>query len=85
MWRSANAVISGLVAAAAVVTVIVMAGISVVLAIGVADPETRLMLQLLWLMFPYMLMVCLAAVLIGMSNARGNFFVPALGPSRSST
>ena len=30
-------------------------------------------------MFPYMLLVCLAAVLIGMANARGHFFVPALG------
>src|SRR6267154_4749254 len=37
MWRSANAVISGLVAAAAVVTVLAMAGISIVLAIGVPE------------------------------------------------
>ena len=79
MWRCANAVISGLVAAAALVTVVVMLGIGVVLWVGVAKIKTRLMLQLLWLMFPYMLLVCLAAVLIGMSNARGHFFVPALG------
>ena len=37
------------------------------------------MLRLLRLMFPYMLLVCLAAVFIGMANARGHFFVPALG------
>ena len=37
------------------------------------------MLALLRLMFPYMVLVCLAAVLIGMANARGHFFVPALG------
>jgi putative peptidoglycan lipid II flippase len=79
MWRSANAVISGLVAAAAVVTVLAILGISMALAIGVHDTETRLMLRLLRLMFPYMLLVCLAAVLIGMANARGHFFVPALG------
>jgi putative peptidoglycan lipid II flippase len=79
MWRSANAVISGLVASAAVVTVLVVVGISIVLATGVPDGETRLMLRLLRLMFPYMLLVCLAAVLIGMANARGHFFVPALG------
>ena len=30
-------------------------------------------------MFPYMLLACLAAVLIGVANARGHFFVPALG------
>src|SRR5262249_54913206 len=79
MWRSANAVISGLVTSAAVVTIVVVAGISVALKLGVANSETRLMLQLLRLMFPYMLLVCLAAVLIGMANARGHFFVPALG------
>ncbi len=79
MWRSANAVISGLVAGAAAVTVLVIAVISVALAIGVPEGETRLMLRLLRLMFPYMLLVCLAAVLIGMANARGHFFVPALG------
>jgi putative peptidoglycan lipid II flippase len=31
------------------------------------------------MMFPYMLLACLAAVLIGMANARGHFFMPALG------
>src|SRR5512140_3024730 len=79
MWRSANAVISGLVAAATVVTVLAVAGISIALSLGIASDETRLMLRLLRLMFPYMLLVCLAAVLIGMANARGHFFVPALG------
>lgn len=79
MWRSANAVISGLVSAAAVVTVLAVAGISIGLATGHFEPQTRLMLTLLRLMFPYMLLVCLAAVLIGMANARGHFFVPALG------
>jgi putative peptidoglycan lipid II flippase len=79
MWRAANAVISGLVAAAGVVTVLVMVGISVALAIGIPNGETQLMLRLLRWMFPYMLLVCLAAVLIGMANARGHFFVPALG------
>src|SRR5271156_6460335 len=66
MWRSANAVISGLTAAAAAVTLLAIAVISAALAAGHFDEETRLMLQLLRLMFPYMLLVCLAAVLIGM-------------------
>jgi putative peptidoglycan lipid II flippase len=79
MWRAANAVISGLVTAAAAVTVIGILGISIVLAVGDLEAETRLMFELLRLMFPYMLLVCLAAVLIGMANARGHFFVPALG------
>src|SRR6266404_1073620 len=66
MWRSANAVISGLVAAAAAVTVLAILGISIALAVATLKPETALMLRLLRLMFPYMLLVCLAAVFIGM-------------------
>src|SRR5438552_3159805 len=79
MWRSANAVISGLVAAAAAVTALAILGISIALAVGSFEAGTGLMLRLLRLMFPYMLLACLAAVLIGMANARGHFFVPALG------
>src|SRR5439155_9607749 len=79
MWRAANAVISGLVTAAAAVSVLAIIGISIALYLGDFGPETRLMLELLRLMFPYMLLVCLAEVLIGMANARGHFFVPALG------
>src|SRR5258706_7774022 len=79
MWRAANAVISGLVSAAAVVTLLAILGISIALSFGEFSRETGLMLKLLRLMFPYMLLACLAAVLIGMANARGHFFVPALG------
>ena len=79
MWRSANAVISGLLVATSVVSIIVMAGVTLMLALGTFKPETVLMLRLLRLMFPYMILVCLAAALIGMANARGHFFVPALG------
>ena len=79
MWRAANAVISGLVTAAAVITVLVVLAISVAIRFHQFQAPTELMLQLLRLMFPYMLLVCLAAVLIGMANARGHFFVPALG------
>src|SRR5262245_37016188 len=81
MWRAANAVISGLLIAAGAVTVLAIVGISVALAVGGENikPDTRLMLELLRFMFPYMLLVCVAAVLIGMANARGHFFVPALG------
>src|ERR1044071_4864184 len=79
MWRSANAVISGLVAAAAAATILALTGISLCLAFADFKDETRLMLLLLRMMFPYMPLVCLAAVLIGMANARGHFFIPALG------
>src|SRR5439155_4410418 len=79
MWRAANAVISGLVISAAAITVLAVLGISLALAAGQFKEETRLMLLLLRMMFPYMPLVCLAAVLIGMANARGHFFVPAMG------
>lgn len=79
MWRSANAVISALVMAAGALTVLAVLGITLALKAHAFGRETELMLELLRLMFPYMLLVCLAAVLIGMSNARGHFFVPALG------
>jgi putative peptidoglycan lipid II flippase len=37
-----------------------------------------LMLRLLRVMFPYMLLVCLTAVFMGMLNSRGHFFIPSL-------
>ncbi|HOW66150.1 MAG TPA: murein biosynthesis integral membrane protein MurJ [Candidatus Paceibacterota bacterium] len=42
------------------------------------DANTILMLRLLRWMFPYMLLVCVAAVFMGMLNARGFFFLPAM-------
>lgn len=79
MWRTANVVISGLIVAAGAITVLAIVGILIALAVGVYEPETELMLRLLLVMFPYMMLVCIAAVLIAMANARGHFFVPALG------
>ena len=79
MWQAANAVLSGLVAVAAVIVVLAAAVIGVLLALGRWEPNTRLMLQLMALMFPYMALACLAAVFIGILNARGHFFIPALG------
>jgi putative peptidoglycan lipid II flippase len=79
MWRAANAVLSGLLVSASVVSALAMLGISIALAVHAFRPETELMLQLLRIMFPYTLLVCLAAALIGMANARNQFFVPALG------
>jgi putative peptidoglycan lipid II flippase len=46
---------------------------------GHFSERTILMLRLLRVMFPYMLLVCLAAAMMGMLNARGHFFIPAMG------
>jgi putative peptidoglycan lipid II flippase len=79
MWRAANAVISGLVIAAAAIIGVVMLGITIALGVHSFDSSTELMLRLLRWMFPYMLLVCLAAAFMGMLNARGHFFIPAMG------
>jgi putative peptidoglycan lipid II flippase len=79
MWRAANAVISGLVIAASVIVALVLAGISIALAVHQFGAKTELMLHLLRWMFPYLLAVCLAASFMGMLNARGHFFIPAMG------
>lgn len=79
MWRASNAVISGLVIAAAVLVILVLIGISIALGVHQFEAKTDLMLRLLRWMFPYMLLVCVAAVFMGMLNARGHFFIPAMG------
>jgi putative peptidoglycan lipid II flippase len=76
VWRAANAVISALVIFATAVIAIVLIGLSLALATTQFDAKTRLMLELLRVMFPYMLLVCLAAVFMGLLNARGHFFIP---------
>lgn len=79
MWSAANAVISGLVVAAGALVVVAVLAITGVLNLGISDAKTLLMLELLRLMFPYLLLACIAAIFIGILNARGYFFVPALG------
>jgi putative peptidoglycan lipid II flippase len=79
MWRASNAVISGLIIAASAVVGLVILALSLVLAAHQFSAKTELMLQLLRVMFPYMILVCLAAVTMGMLNARGHFFIPAMG------
>lgn len=80
MWRAANALLSGLCTVSAGIVLAAVALISLALLGLPLDGETRLMLELLRVMFPYLLLVCLAAVSMAMLNARGHFFVPALGP-----
>jgi putative peptidoglycan lipid II flippase len=85
-WRLANSVINALLL---VTAVLVVAGIVF------ADPLLRVLagdyaevpgkfeltVQLTQIMVPFLTLVALAAVLMGMSNALGHFFVPALSPA----
>ena len=98
MWRSANAVISGMLVAATAIIAVAILGISLILAMaaptpggdgeaetlfagGFLNPERVLMLRLLRVMFPYLVLVCFSAICVGILNARGRFFLPALGPT----
>ena len=56
-----------------------LGGVSLALSVNLEDGQTKLMLDLLRWMFPYVLLVCVAAIFMGMLNARGHFFVPAMG------
>jgi len=80
MWRAANAVISALIIAASAVIGLVLVGVSLYLATGATQGNAQLdlMLRLLRWMFPYMLLVCVTAVFMGMLNSRGHFFIPSL-------
>ena len=79
MWRAANAVICGLIVAASVVSGALLFGGHVENGVTRFTGKTLLMLQLLRVMLPYLVLVCLAAVFMGMLNARGHFFIPAMG------
>ncbi len=46
--------------------------------IPILGEDTRLVLRLLQVMFPYLVLVCVAALCMGVLNARGYFFIPAM-------
>ena len=69
----------GLVVAASVVIALVLPAFPSRWPCISLTPRPELMLRLLRVMFPYMLLVCLAAAMMGMLNARGHFFIPAMG------
>lgn len=81
MWRAASAVITGLamLVTGLVLVIVVVIGVLLLTGAFAGKGQTLLMLRLLCVMFPYVPLVCLAAILMGMLNARGHFFVPAMG------
>ena len=71
MWRAANAVISALIISATVIIIVGIVVVSVLLIFGFKNGQTVLMLKLLQVMFPYVLLVCLAAIFkIGRASCR---------------
>jgi putative peptidoglycan lipid II flippase len=85
-WRLANSVINALV---------IVTGVIVVIGIIFAEPLVRfyapnfsavpgkieLTIYLARIAFPFLTLVAIAAVLMGMLNSLGHFFVPALSPA----
>jgi len=80
MWRVANVVISALVFISSIIVLLVVAGLSLALIEPALSERTRLVLELVRVMFPYMGLICLTAVFMGILNSRGSFFLPALAP-----
>jgi len=81
MWQSANAVTSGLFVVAPALVALAMIVISLLLLYPGWSSDTRLMFQLMRLMFPYMILACLGAIFMGILNARGHFFIPSASPA----
>ncbi len=79
MWKVANSAITGLMILCSALVGVVLAGLTLFLVYADPSAETKLMLKLLRIMFPYLLLVCLTAVLMAMLNSRGKFFLPAMG------
>ena len=81
MWQSAQAVFSALVLLCGVVVVVSILGTTAALRWLPMGEQADLIVRLMRVMFPYFLFVCVAAVFIGILNARGHYFMPAIGAS----
>lgn len=79
MWKTASAVLCALSIVSGLAVALLMGGASLLIWSGWFSVKTTLMLDLLRVMSPYLMLVCIAAVSMGMLNARGYFFIPALG------
>src|SRR4029079_10859946 len=63
MCRACKAVISALIIGATAIILLGIVVVSILLLFGFKNGQTMLMLRLLRVMFPYVLLVCLAAIL----------------------
>jgi putative peptidoglycan lipid II flippase len=79
MWRGACAVLSALVVVSVGLVMLTIVGLTLAVNFIPMAAHKELILNLLRVMFPYVGLVCIAAVFIGMLNARGHYFLPAIG------
>jgi len=78
--RLADTVVTVIFILLAALVLLGWAGIWIYLKLFVANSETRLILSLTSVMLPYMLMVCLVAILAGILNVHKHFASPAAAP-----
>ena len=81
VWYASNAVICALIVACTALTLVALVLLTGLVTWVPMEYKHELILRLLRVMFPYLGLACLAAVYIGILNARGQFFLPALGAS----
>jgi putative peptidoglycan lipid II flippase len=79
VWRATNAVLWGLILVSVALIALVCGGLTVLVVWVPMTLDNELILRLLRVMFPYLGLVCVAALFIGILNARGHFFLPAMG------
>ncbi len=78
--RLANTVLTAVFLILTAVVLLVWAGIWGYMQVGAELEGTRRMLKLTAIMMPYMVMICLAAVMGGILNSHRHFAAPALAP-----
>ncbi|MBX3732258.1 MAG: murein biosynthesis integral membrane protein MurJ [Verrucomicrobiae bacterium] len=79
LWRSVNAVLCALGLLLGAVVLLAMGGLAGIVLWVPLPMRAALSARLMLVMFPYVGFVCFAAVFIGLLNARGRYFMPALG------
>ena len=78
-WRVGVAFIWSILLATSVICLVLGLFLTCMVTVSNVNSQTELMFRLMRWMLPYLPMVCVAAALIGMLNARRIFFLPALG------
>ncbi len=76
----ASLVVTALLAATTVLTIVIELGLLVALLVLPADAERNLSLGLIMTMLPYMPLVCTAAIMGGMLQVHGKFAASSAGP-----
>jgi len=78
--KFANTVITVIFVILAALVLSGLAGLQVYTRFFTENPDTKMMLSLVSLMLPYMIMICIVAILAGVLNVHRHFAAPAAAP-----